>query len=151
MSLDRPRDYHQVVRAHAAKTRGFILAERHPCLDIQAREVAAIRRDLERAFAANLADLKPPASWLLAVILCPGDDTQAIANWTKRLPTRDVDRVRFYAHADVDLAQALEAWVAAQLPPPRLDACDDWKEFHRQFGLHLNDQTYRDAMQSARR
>lgn len=145
MSMGRPLDYAAVVRANVERTRGFILAERHPCLAIRDREVGSIQRDLRPAFTAALADLDPPDSWLLAVILCPGDDTSAVAAWARRLPARDLDRIRFYAHPDADLGQALAGWVEASLAPPRVDAAGDWKEFHRRFGLHLNDMAYQDA------
>jgi hypothetical protein len=147
----RPSDYFRVVREHARKTRGFLLAERHPCLDIRDREVAAIHRDLRPAVAAALEDVDLPASWLLAIILCPGDDTVAVAAWAKGLPARDVDRIRFYAHPKVDLGEALAAWVEAGLPPPRVDETADWKEFHRRFGLHLNDLAYQDAARPSER
>jgi hypothetical protein len=147
MSLDRPSDYHRVVRANIGKTRGFILAERHPCLDIRNKEVEAIHRDLQPAFAAKLAGLRLPTSWLFAGILCPGDTTDEVAAWASALPARDLDRVRFYAHPNVDMGEALAGWVEAHLPPPRVDECGDWKEFHRRFGLNLNDMAYQDAMQ----
>lgn len=151
MNTGRPSDYFRVVRAHAAKTRGFILAERHPCLDIRDREVERIHRDLQPAFAATLGDLDLPDSWMLAVILCPGDDTAGVAAWAQRLPARQVDRIRFYAHPKADLAEVLAGWVKARLPPPRVDEAGDWKEFHRQFGLHLNDLAYQDAVRSGKR
>lgn len=145
MSISRPADYVRIVRAHANKTRGFILADRHPCLDIRNREVERVRRDLKPAIAATLNDLQLPPSWLLAIILCPADDTVDVAKWAQRLPARDVDRIRFYSHASVGLTEALAAWVKRGLPPPRVDDVGDWKEFHRRFGLHLNDMAYRDA------
>ena len=145
MSIERPPDYYGVVRANVARTRGFIVAERHPCLDIRDREVDSIRRDLKPAFLTALDGLELPESWLLAIILCPGDNTQVVAAWAKRLAGRDVDRIRFYAHPEADLNEALGAWVSARLPPPRVDDASDWREFHRRFGLHLNDRAYQDA------
>lgn len=148
MSQGRPGDYARVVRSQVAKTRGFILAERHPCLDIRDREFERIHRDLRPAFAATLADVDLPDSWLLAVVLCPDDDTTAVAAWARRLPVRQVDRIRFYVHAKTDVAAALAPWVEARLPAPRVDEVGDWTEFHRRFGLHLNDMAYQDANQA---
>lgn len=145
MSVDRPGDYAAVVRANVARTRGFLLAERHPCLDIRDREVESIQRDLRPAVAATLADLDLPDSWMLAVILCPGDDTTAVAAWAGQLQPRHVDRIRFYAHPEADLGDALAAWMDRRLPPPRVDETRDWGEFHRRFGLHLNDLVYQEA------
>jgi hypothetical protein len=143
--LQRPADYVRTVRANKSGTRGFILAHSHPCLDMRNREVHAIQRDLEPAFSDNLEDLETPNSWMLAILLCPGDTTGQVAAWAKKRRSKDRDRIRFYAHPGVDLHDALAAWYAAGLPDPRVDEVKDWKQFHKAFGLDLNDQIYADA------
>ena len=145
MSVDRPVDYGRLVRARVGATRGFILATAQPCLSIRSLEFVAIQRDLQPAVATRLSGLNLPGSWLLAVLLCPGDTTDDVAGWAARLPVGAVDRIRFYVHPKADVMQALSGWVGAGLPPPRVHEIPDWKAFHRQFGLHLTDMTYRDA------
>ncbi len=86
-----------------------------------------------------------PRSWLIGVLLCPGDDTRVIADWASSLPAPEVGRVRFYHHPDLDLVAALEAWYDAGLPDPRTSEVWNYKTFHKQFGRHLNDQVYRDV------
>lgn len=111
---------------------------------IQRRSLRNIERRLQATSATDLpavADLPP--SWLLAIVLSPGEDTDAVALWTASLPRRLRGRVRFYLLPGVR-ASAFRAWYAAGLDDPFTAEVRDWPSFHKQFGADLNLQVYLD-------
>jgi hypothetical protein len=135
-----------VVRAHRGKTVAFVLADTGTCLDIQRDKVARVRGRALRAIASSdLGRLRLPASWAMAVVLCPGDTTDALAAWASKLDHADVERISFYEHPDVDPALAYRGWSGAWLPMPNRDVVKDFASLHRRFGNDLNDRTYQDA------
>lgn len=141
----RPSDYAAIVRAHHAATTGYVAAQGEDCLSIRDEEIARIRRKLEPLALDQLAKVDTGGSWLLGVILCPGDDVTPLARWVARSPQAVRRRVRLYAHPDVDLVDALAPWYAADLDDPRVHIVSDFATFHRRFGNDLNDQVYEDA------
>lgn len=144
--MGRRPDYAETVRKHHPRAEGWLVASREPCIAIQRREILNVDRVLHPTDPGDLPDPAAlPSSWLLAVLLCPGDDTTHVAVWTRSLPAEDRDRVRFYHHPDVDLHEALAAWYEQGLEDPRTFEVRDFKTFHKQFGRHFNDQVYRDA------
>jgi hypothetical protein len=143
---DRPTDYATVVREHAARTTGIILADSGDCLDIRGHEVRHVRRMLRPVASGDLEKLELPDSWMLAAILCRGDSTSLVAGWAARLSAPLRDRIRFYQHPDCDLVAALAPWYAAGLDDARVVEVRDFTSFHKEFGVHLNDRIYADAV-----
>lgn len=139
MKLKEFPDWHDVVEANWRKTTGYVLALRGPCLKVRDDELAAIQRNrvLVGLSAKDLGAWTPPESWLLAVLLCPGDTVEAIVDWAKR-GSVESERVHFYAHKDTDPYAALAAWSDAGLPDPAVDdGITSWKSFHQKFGNDL--------------
>lgn len=85
-----------------------------------------------------------PKSWVLVVLICPGDTLEGVAEWVRRLPRRDRDRVYLYFHPRTDRVAALAPWHAAGLEDPVVSLAHDFKTFHKSFGARLNLQTYND-------
>jgi hypothetical protein len=81
----------------------------------------------------------------MAVILCPGDATDALGRWAVGRAATELDRIAFYEHGDVRPRAAYAGWLDARLPsqieryPVR-----DFKEFVRLFGQHLNQRILED-------
>jgi hypothetical protein len=139
-----PSGYAEVVRAHHRKTIAYLLATQPPCRETVAEEMLRVARNLRPVEVEDLPRLAPRGSWLLAVLLCEGDDTEAVASWAARLRPEDRDRVRFYYHPKADLATALAAWVKAGLGVPPAAAARDFAAFHKVVGKHLNDRVWQD-------
>lgn len=139
-----PPGYAEVVRAHHRKTTGYLLATQPGCRAIRTEEVRRVRRRLLSIETGELTGLAPTGSWLLAVLLCPGDDTRDVARWARRPPPPDRERIRFYYHPRVDLQRALGAWVEAGLGSPLAAEVRDFASSHKAFGKHLNDRVWLD-------
>lgn len=136
MTLDRPAGW--------TETRGFLLASTEPCLSIRDEELAAVRDNRVLVGVDDLADWEPPESWLLGVVLCPGDGVAPLVAWMSRR-RRDADRVRFYLHPETPV-EVLRPWAEAGLPVRRVQAdIASWQQLHKRFGLALNDRVYADA------
>lgn len=133
------------VRPHLQKTVGYILAASGDCLDIQAREVDTIKTRRFRSVGPDqLESLELPESWILAAVMCPGDDTHAIARFTEGLHAGDRQRIRFYWYPETRPADALKPWLAADLGPIQEDDIDGWQRFHKLFGAHHSIQVFID-------
>jgi hypothetical protein len=151
MSLDRHPDWRATVRANWKKTTAFLMASTQPCIHIRDDELAAIRenRVLVGLGSRDLEAWSPPASWMLAVMLCPGDDTKAVTAWARENRV-DFSRVHFYLHPKTDPV-ALQAWHEAGFPTERADSdVDSWKRLHQLLGLALSDRIASDWGESAR-
>lgn len=124
----------------------WVVAATGHCLDLQAREVAHIHRSLEAVFEPDLvAGTRPEgASWLVGVLVCPGDTLDALAAWAVTLEPEALRRVRPYFLPRTDAVKALAAWYARGLPDPPTADVEDWPQFHKRFGLDLNNQIYLD-------
>lgn len=145
MSLGRRRDWYSTVRGNWQKTTAYLLASREPCIAIRAAELKAIRenRVVVGVDSAALGRWKPTGSWLLAVILCPGDETAELADWIW-VNQLDPSRVHFYLHPKTTW-KPLRAWHDAGFPTANVD--DDvpsWQRFHQLFGLALSDRIVAD-------
>lgn len=138
----RPSGYHDVVKAHWRQTKGYVLAGRQPCIQIRDDEVKRINRVLVATHPDDLASLKLPKSWVMAVLLCPGDTTNDLAAWARqhRIQT---SRVWFFLHPRTD-PEALRPWRDAGYRTDQADVVATWKDLHPLFGLALNDQVYSD-------
>ena len=142
---DQP-DFALTVAQNHPRMKGWIWAQSDPCLSIAKDEVKKIRRNLEAVGPAS-APPKPATRlwWMLAVLLCPGDTTTAVAAWAAALPGAGDDRIRFYLHPETDPTSALAAWHGAGLADPLTAEVEDFGSFHQQFGWDFNKRVYRDA------
>lgn len=146
-----PPQWHQVVRAHHVDTAGYVAAQRGDCLKIRDDERRLVfgRRFHPVAVDALPAKSRLPSSWFLGVILCPGDDTEAVAGWARELRPRDLDRIPFYHVPPVDVDATLTAWRGAGLKEPRIYHVRNFTTFHHLYGRHHGDRVYEDHSESA--
>lgn len=145
MTVERGPDWARVVRDNWHRTTAYLLASTRPCIEIRDDELDAVRdrRVLVGVGPKDLEDWSPSGSWMLAVILCPGDSTEHLAAWAKEHRI-DETRVHFYLHPDTPW-DVLKPWDDAGFPTDRVDDdVDSWKRLHRLFGLALNDRVAKD-------
>ncbi len=142
-----------IVRKHWHEAQCFILAEQEPCITIALDEVGNIaeNRQLVTGTIKDLENWDPPTSRFIAVLLCPGDDTDALAKHvaTNRL---DSSRVHFYLHKQAK-TESLLPWKEAGFSLDRVDDCTpdgrpftDWGTLHKALGLHFNLQILTDFL-----
>lgn len=141
----------RIVRENWHRAQCFILAQREPCIAIRDDELRNIgdNRFLMGGLPDDLHAWDRPISWFLAVVVCAGDDTGAIARHVADHGL-DARRVHFYLHEGASF-QALAAWRDAGLP---LDQVYDttrggqpiraWRDLHQLLGLHFNMQIIED-------
>lgn len=141
----RPPKYADIVRANWPKTLGAIVASSPAALAMQKRSISHVQRKLRGVAPEDLAGLDLGGSWLVAVVLGPGDDTRKVASWASGLANEQQPRVRFYLLRGVKAADAFRAWYDAGLPDPLTSEVENWTTFHKRFGNELNNQIYRDA------
>jgi hypothetical protein len=140
-----------IVRKHWREAELLVIAQRQPCIGIRRDELAKIDRVV---LAVGLQELrawvkrsKPRKSWLVAVLLCRGDDTAELAAIVKDLGL-DATRFHFYLHKDAKVG-TLAGWADAGLS---LDAVDEgitgWVMLHKILGIDFNVQIVNDAIQT---
>lgn len=146
-----PQTHHServaTIRRHKKATVAYLFAVHPECLEVTTEIVNRVTgRTLVRAGLDTLPRAPLPGSWAMAVVLCPGDGTEAIADWARRLPRPDArDRIWFYEAPGVETKGAYKAWVAAGHDPDVLrDRFEGWREFNRLFGNDLNERIWRD-------
>lgn len=143
---DRPPDWTETVRANHSDAVAWVVAESEPCLNVRDQEVERIDRVLRAADLASLPESGDlPDSWLLAYILCPGDEVDTLLDWVETLEPTDRERVQIYHHPEADLVDLLDAWFERGFPELISYEVSDFREFHKVFGWEFNDQVYRDA------
>ncbi len=135
-------DYSGIVRRNHDGCVGYLVAKTPPCITIRDDEIQRIPRRLVALEPHDLLHLDPAPSWIMGVILCPGDDTKAVTQFANR--TRASQRIRFYVHPDTQVSEAFSAWTSAGHQRARSDQVNSWKELHPLFGKALNDQVYED-------
>lgn len=136
-----PRD---VIHPHRFETVGYLFATSPPCIRVQEQEVQRVKRTLVPLRPGGLPPNHRPKSWILAVLVCPGDSLAEVAPWVRGLPARDRERVYLYFHPETDRVAALAPWYAAGLDDPPVSLAHDFKTFHKSFGARMNLQTYND-------
>lgn len=129
-----------IIRSHRFDTVCYVLAQSGACLDLARERVRAVTgRKLQYLTAENLpAEL--PRSWMLAVVLCPGDDTHRLGAWAAKLGPARHARIIFYEPDELDATadQAYAGWNRHPLPDPIRRRVRDFKEFNRFLGTDLN-------------
>lgn len=126
------------------KTRVFIVAQGPPCIRLRDEAARPRGRDHHTALLGDLDALELPERWVLAVILCPGDDTEALVEWMQARGA-DPDRVMFILHSETDAVEALRAWYKAGFGDPIACEARTLKDFARTLGQFVNDWIYADA------
>lgn len=143
MTLDRHANWYEVVRRHWRRTKGFLLASREPCVTIRDQELRAVLgRSLATRNPEDLAKWTPPESWILGVILCPGDRIDEVVAWLHRHKA-DPGRIWFYLHPATP-PETLRPWVEAGFETDQAATVSSWRELHKLYGLALNDRVYAD-------
>lgn len=145
---DPPPDFAGVVRPRFRACDGIVVASSGLCRRIRAQEEKVPGRDFQGATPQGLSKLQLEGSWIVGVLLCPGDDTRAVANWATSLGPDEIDRIRFYYMPGTDLVGALAAWYGVGLPDPVTAEIEDWPTFHKTFGRDHANQVYQDARTS---
>jgi len=141
MKADRPADYRDIVHSSRLQTRVFVVAAREPCITMRTATVKPRGRDHQAVALDELAQVKPPERWVVAVLLCPGDDARDVVTWLKR-HRGDPHRVLFILHPSTDPVAALRPWYDAKHPDPYFIEASTWKELAAQFGTFVNDWIY---------
>lgn len=145
MNIKEYPDWHAVVAAHWRDTVGFLYASQPGCIEIRDDELRKVRgnRVLVGVTPADLTRWKPTASWMMGVVLCPGDDVAELVAWA--IKNGAAERIRFYAYPKCDPFAVLQPWADAGLPNPAVDIdIGDWKRLHRRFGRDLAVQILQD-------
>ncbi len=142
-----------VILEHMHDTTAFVVARSAPCEAIRDQEIAAVKpstrtqkrgRVLRSVQPGELASLTLPKSWMLAVLLCPGDGTEEVASFMRSLGPAWRDRVTFYHVPKTDLTEAFNAWVAASLPLPLTETIERAGQLNAHLGAVLNEWIYQD-------
>lgn len=136
--------FRDVVAAHHQDSDAVLVAATDPCLSIAYDESANVTgRSFRIDRPQGLAGLELRASWLMAVLLCPGDDTSLVSAWV-RGGDRDPRRILFYLHPTTDARRALAAWREAGFPVLSTWTVESWKELHAHFGAAWNVRVFDD-------
>ncbi|MFO1533693.1 MAG: hypothetical protein ABR562_08400 [Thermoplasmatota archaeon] len=140
----RPSDYRSVVHPLRMETRVFLVASTHPCIRIRDEAAKPTGRDYRTVDAGELAALDPPRQWVLAVLLCPGDDAAEVVAWLGA-HGGDPDRVLFILHPGTDAVAALRPWYAAGFPDAVAIEAAAWGQLAKPLGQFVNDWIYAQA------
>jgi len=128
------------IRAFRKQTICYVLAQQGNCLDLAIGRVKAVTgRSMQLLDGATFPrDL--PYSWMLAVVICPGDDTTQLGSWASRLSPPDLARIRFYEPHELEETadRIYEGWTNKGLPDPWRIRVHGFKELNRVLGGDLN-------------
>ncbi len=139
---DRPEDFGTVVGQHWASSIAYLQASRQPCIKIRDDEVGKIgdNRNLVAIGPGDLDQIDRSRTWVLGVILCPGDNASEVTSWVRKHRVNP-GHVWFFLHSNTDMA-ALQPWADAGYPTNQVDFVADWAELHPVLGLYLSDYIY---------
>lgn len=139
--------FRDVVVEHHTDSDAILVAAREPCLSIAHDEKAHVSgRSFRVITPEGLDEIKPRPSWIMAVLLCPGDDAGPVTTWVQD-GGRDPRRVLFYLHADTDPRHALDPWHEAGLPVHSTWTIETWRQLHKHLGTAWNVRIYDDFRQ----
>lgn len=137
--------FRDVVAAHHRDSDAVLVAAREPCVTIAEEERDHVSgRSFRVVTFEDLPGLKVRKSWIMAVLLCPGDDAGPVAAWV-RSGGRDPRRVLFYLHPRTDARAALRPWHEAGLHAYAVWTVPNWKALHKHLGAHWNVRIYDDS------
>lgn len=127
------------VRRHKRDTTAYVLVEPGNCFRLGPADFAKVKGRALVPVTRNTLPVHPlPASWVLVVLVCPGDDLGSVAGWASRLPRVDLHRVWFYELESADARGSYKMWSEAGLPFPRRERAKDGAEFNRILANELN-------------
>lgn len=132
--------YAQGVRDGLARAQAYVLAGPESCLGPRPTDEGAARMVLP----AHLARLEPVGSWLLAVVLCPGETAHAVTDWARGRKGAD-ERVWFFLHPKTPL-EALRPWVAAGHRTHQVETVSSWAQLGASFATAMRDRAYADRL-----
>lgn len=136
--------FSNVVRAHHKDSQGILVAEREPCISIAYDEKRnAAGRSFRIVPPDKLNDLTLKDSWCMGILLCPDDTTLKVARWFTE-GGHEAHRVIFYLHHKTDARSALAAWHHAELSIHATWTIKSWRDLHKHFGNHWNNQVFLD-------
>ncbi len=130
--------FRDVVVNHHRESDAVLIASHEPCITIandERRKVAG--RSFRVIRAEDLDAVTLQGSWILAVVLCPGDDLASLIRWVAE-GDRDPRRILFYLHTTTDARAAFGEWHRAGLPIHSTWVVRDWVELHKHFGNAWN-------------
>ena len=137
-------DDREIIRRHWKDCPTYLVANQPPCLDLRDQAALPKGRRYEASSFATLAALRPPASWAMGVILCPGDTLEEVAAWALSNKVQDANRILIFHRTDVDLKAALGPWRQAGYGLPMLVEVETWVDMAQILGRHVNNTILRD-------
>lgn len=128
------------IRSHRFDTVCYVLAQSGACLELARDRVRAVTGGTLRYLSPDELPAELPASWMLAVVLCPGDDTRRLGAWAAQLSPARHARIIFYEPDQLDATadQVYAGWNQQPLPDPIRRRVRHFKEFNRLLGTDLN-------------
>lgn len=137
-------EFRDLVAKHHKDSSAILVASREPCVAIAYDErVNAHGRAFQIVGPEELPSFQPPESWIMGVLLCPGDDTVGIASWADKHQI-DGERIVFYIHRDTEYRAALKGWVEAGFSVHASWTIRSWRELHKHFGAAWNVRVFDD-------
>jgi hypothetical protein len=131
-------EIHQI-RKHRLDTTAYVLLREANCFGLKPADFTKVAGRRLVPIGADQLPVHPlPKSWVLVVLVCPGDDLDALAAWAARLTRADLHRVWFYELHGQDARRSYKPWVDAGLQYPPNERVDDVQEFNHVFANELN-------------
>ncbi len=138
-------DERDIILKHRKDTICFVLAETGICLGLAKDRVRSVTGRSLLLVNTDALPTNLPPSWMLAVFLCPGDNTEALAKWAAKLGPARMTRIYFYEPEEFGrLAETYAAWIREGLPDPIRRRAHGFKELNRLLGVDLNTMVLRD-------
>lgn len=129
----------QQIRKHRLETTGYVVLRPGNCFGLKPQDFTKVAGRRLVPLGADQPPVHPlPRSWVLVVLVCPGDDLTGLATWGAKLTRADLHRVWFYELRGQDARASYKPWVAAGLPYPPREQVDDVREFNHLFANELN-------------
>ena len=142
-------DAARIVRDHWRHADLVIVAHQPPCIKIRDDELANLDRLVMAANPEQLLAWAPGRrhSWMVAVLVCKGDDLQPLADAVRELRL-EPDRFHFYLHEDASL-ETLRPWIHGGFSFDHIDTdVKDWKGLHKLLGIDFNVRIVEDFLSS---
>ncbi len=133
----------EVVEPYMGASLGLFVSSREPCIGIASDPPAKGRLSKRLRPEQLQGEPRLPQSFVVAVVLCQGDQTGEVAAFAK---ARNVspDRFYFFYTIGTDVRAALAGWTAADLPVLYSFEIKDWKGLNQKFGAFWNNWVHDD-------